>query len=52
MCDLVALDDAWLCHLLGECCKDNQGWKGLHFLRLELGQNLVLCMWRNRLGVL
>ena len=23
--DLVALGDAWRCHLSGECCKDNQG---------------------------
>ena len=22
---LVALGDAWLRHLIGECCKDNQG---------------------------
>ena len=28
---LVALGDAWLLHLFGKCCKNNQGWKGHHF---------------------
>ena len=32
---LVALGDAWLHHLLGECCKDNEGWRGHHFWWLE-----------------
>ena len=28
---LVASGDPWLHHLVGESCKDNQGWKGHHF---------------------
>ena len=27
--------DAWLHHLFGECCKDNEGWRGHHFWWLE-----------------
>ena len=47
---LVALDHVWLHHLFGECCKDNQGWKGHHFWWLKLGQNWIFCMWRGLLG--